>query len=462
MMALLAPPEVVTNLLGTVANVEIAAFNSPRAITVAGPGEGLAELKRLANRDGIVALELDLDYPFHTALIANIEGHLLSDLDKIVPLEGSIPFVSTVTGSCLPRSRLNARYWWRNMREPVQFVAGIRAAAKLGARFFVEIGPRSTLLKHISDSLAGEAKTSWCFLLDRHDQERDPVDKLVSGPIAGARLDTTAVLARSGRVGLAVLSLAADPIPLRADPGGHQPRRDRATPVQRARTSGDALEWYAHLDTALFPQLADHKVGEQLIFPGTGFLEIAFAIAGDWLRAKQVLLADFEILKPLDLSKGETREVMSRVSPGSNTIEIFSRPRLSQAGWVLHSRAKMLHGEAGAVAPSVPSQGGARTVSRDAIYRLAASGGLHYGPAFCLLESAVIYENNLIADELAPAKVATAFAIDPMRLDCCGHGIVTLLPQLKANSASVICPCGWTKRRCWFPAVCHIAPYSKS
>ncbi len=174
-----------------------------------------------------------------------------------------------------------------------------------------------------------------------------------------------------------------------------------------------------------------------MIFPGTGFLEIAFAVATEWLRTTQVLLADFEILKPLDLSKGETREVMSRVSPGSNTIEIFSRPRLSQAGWLLHARAKMLHGDASAVVPEVPPPIGARILSKDAIYQMAAAGGLHYGPAFRLIESAVVHENNLIAIELAPARVATGFAIDPVRLDCCGHGILTLFPQLKAEQRGV-------------------------
>jgi phthiocerol/phenolphthiocerol synthesis type-I polyketide synthase C len=441
MMALLAPPEVVTSLLGTVANVEIAAFNSPRAITVAGPSEGLAELKRLANRDGIVALELNLDYPFHTALIAGIEGHLLSDLDKIVPREGAIPFVSTVTGSCLPRSRLNARYWWRNMREPVQFVAGIRAAAKLGARFFVEIGPRSTLLRHISDSLAGEADGVVVLsAFDRQDPERDPLDKLVSRAlIAGARLDTTAVFGPNPGASVSLPSYPWQQTQFRCPPTPEAAGlvETERRPLSGARTSSDGLEWYAHVDTALFPELADHKVGEQLIFPGAGFIEIAFAVAGEWLRTRQILLTDFEILKPLDLSKGETREVLSRVSPGSNTIEIFSRPRLSQAGWLLHARAKMFHAQTGAAAPPAPQRRVAHAVGNDAIYHMAASGGLHYGPAFRLVQSAAIYEDDLIEVELAPTTAETAFALDPIRLDCCGHGILTLLPQLKADQRGV-------------------------
>ena len=45
----------------------------------------------------------------------------------------------------MPGSRLDANYWWRNVREPVQFADAVRAAARLGARYFVEIGAASDL-----------------------------------------------------------------------------------------------------------------------------------------------------------------------------------------------------------------------------------------------------------------------------------------------------------------------------
>ena len=44
-------------------------------------------------------LDLDLDYPFHTALMAPIEDKLLKDLRDIGPRDADVPFVSTVTGA---------------------------------------------------------------------------------------------------------------------------------------------------------------------------------------------------------------------------------------------------------------------------------------------------------------------------------------------------------------------------
>ena len=237
MMAVLASPETVRDLLVAVPGVEIAAFNSPRAVTVAGPRDGLAELKSRAGSEGIAVVELDLDYPFHSAQMAGIERHLLSDLKNIVPLEGLVPFVSTVTGSCLPRSRLNARYWWRNIREPVQFMTGVREAAKLGARFFVEIGPRSTLLRHISDSLAGEAEGIVVLsALDRSDRDRDPLNNLVSRAlIAGARVATTSIFGANPGPSISLPSYPWQQSQFRCAPthGGFEPRRGGAASLQR-------------------------------------------------------------------------------------------------------------------------------------------------------------------------------------------------------------------------------------
>jgi phthiocerol/phenolphthiocerol synthesis type-I polyketide synthase C len=440
MMAVLAPPEVVKHLLIAVPGVEMAAFNSPRAVTVAGPRDGLAELKCRAGSEGIAVVELDLDYPFHSAQMAGIERHLLSDLKNIVPLEGPVPFVSTVTGSCLPRSRLNARYWWRNIREPVQFMAGVREAAKLGARFFVEIGPRSTLLRHISDSLADEAEGIVVLsALDRNDCDRDPLDKLVSRAlIAGARVATTTIFGANPGPSISLPSYSWQQSQFRCLPTTEASSHVETVrhPFSGARARSDGLEWYAHIDPALFPELVDHKVGEQPIFPGTGFMEMLFFVGSQWLRTEELLLADFEILKPLDLGKDETREVMSRVSPGSNTVEIFSRPRLTESGWLLHARAKVVQAAAREVGPPAPSGSAPRRVSKEAMYRIAASGGLNYGPMFQLIQSAHI-DDNLISVEIAPSTAATDFLLDPIRTDCCCQGILTLLPQLRAEERGV-------------------------
>ena len=74
MAAVLAAPETIDGLVASIANLEIAARNSPRATTLAGSTDAVAELKRIAAARGIAVLDLDLDYPFHTAFMAPIKS----------------------------------------------------------------------------------------------------------------------------------------------------------------------------------------------------------------------------------------------------------------------------------------------------------------------------------------------------------------------------------------------------
>src|SRR5262249_31680448 len=174
----LGPVDIVRKIAESIEGIEIAAVNSPRTVTVAGPTAAVAAFKELAESRGIAALELDLDYPFHTRAMEPIGPHLAADLKNIRPKAGDVPFVSTITGACLSGSRLDADYWWRKLPKPVQFANVVRAAAALGSRYFVEIGPRRTLLKHINDNLADEANSCMSIsVLDRNELDADPFDK---------------------------------------------------------------------------------------------------------------------------------------------------------------------------------------------------------------------------------------------------------------------------------------------
>ena len=440
MVAVFASADSVQQLIDAVDGIEIAAINSPRAVTVAGATDAIATLKNVAREEGIAALDLDLDYPFHTALMAPVEKPLMADLREIHPRDAGIPFVSTVTGTCLPGSRLGAGYWWRNVRETVQFTKAILAAAELGARYFIEVGPRATLLKHIADSLQGEVNGYATYaVLDRSDDDCDPFEKArAHAMVTGARIEMAKIFGPNPGPSVALPSYPWQQSPFRFKPTveavDSEPEHH---PYAGARSNGDALEWRSYIDTMLHPKLVDHKLGEQTIFPGTGFLEIALAVARRWLGTETVSLSNFEILNPLDLTNGDTHEVRTRVSPGSNTLEISSRPRLSQVGWLLHCRCKLQTGNAAsaAFAPDRPNAG--RVMAPSDVYDLADASGLHYGPAFRLVESVTVHDAKLISVELTPHDEQTPFLLDPMRLDCSAHGFFTLFPELRAVERGV-------------------------
>jgi acyl transferase domain-containing protein/NADPH:quinone reductase-like Zn-dependent oxidoreductase/NADP-dependent 3-hydroxy acid dehydrogenase YdfG/acyl carrier protein len=445
MAAVLSPRDAVEQVLKAEKNLSIAAVNSPRAVTLAGPTEAISALREAAKRQRLVFRDLDLDYPFHTPAMAPVEAPLLADLKDMVPLEGSVPFISTVTGTVLPGAQLDAAYWWHNVREPVQFEVALKQAVKLGARVFVEIGPRGTLQTHISDSVEGESDNCAVLsVLDRNDGEAEPFNKAVAACIIrGAAVEDAAVF---GPDPGAVPALPTYPwqhneyrYTLTPEACGYMFDKERH-PLCGARLSSDAIEWRGILDTMIMPDLADHKIGEQVILPGSAFLEMALAVARHWLHAPNVSIAEFEILKPLDLTGAETREILCRVSPGSHTLEILSRPRLTGAAWLLHARGKMFHASRRDAVEIPAVSGGGDAVRGDVVYRLARMSGLNYGAKFRLVESAVRYSATTIEVTLTgsdPLESESPFHLDPMRLDACFHGLFVLFPDLQAESRGV-------------------------
>lgn len=441
MAVALTAAESAQELIAPIRGLEIAAINSPRAVTVAGTEAALTKFKEVAAARRIPIVELDLDYPFHTSLLDAIEQPLLEDLKGIRPRDSTTPFISTVSGAAMPGARLNATYWWQNIRTPVNFVGAVRAAAKLGARCFVEIGPSSTLTRHLENTLEAEpfavAKIS---VLEKQDSDVDPfVKALAKALVFGARIDLPTVFGEDPGPEVALSSYPWQQVPFRFVPSVESVgMQTDVHPLLGYRLNADVLEWRSHVDTNQYPDFADHKLADQTIFPGMGFLEIAFAAGTRWLKGERFIVSDCEIMRPLDLSNGETRELMTRISPGSSTIEILSRPRLSQAAWLLHTRAKIVRTNPTSAPVAITLPPVTQVVPHEQLYFLGAVTGLNYGPEFRLVREARVHGDRVISVTLAPPKAdSTSYLADPVRFDACLHGMLTTFPGLEAEQRGV-------------------------
>ena len=441
MAVALVSPEDAKQLIDGVEGIEIAAFNSPRAVTLAGTHDGLKRFKQIAAEERIAIVELDLDYPFHTRLLNPIEQPLISDLRTVEARDATTPFISSVTGRAMPGNRLNAEYWWQNIRKPVDFTGAVRGAAKLGARCFVEIGPSATLVRHIESTLESEhfaiAKLS---VLDRQDGGTDPfVQATAKAFVAGAEIDISRVFGEDPGPSVPLPLYPWQQVEFRFTPTvesiGTQTEHH---PLLGDRLNGEILEWRSHVDTSLFPELSDHKLADQVIFPGTGFLEISLAAAVRWLKQERIIIADCEILRPMDLSNGETREVKTHISSGSSTVEIFSRNRLSQSTWILHSRAKIVRANEIPLIPTPQFMQAEQFIGGDQLYRIGKATGLDYGKTFRLAKKTGVHGDRLISVELLPSEYeSTPYIADPVRFDACLHGILTAFPSIGAEKRGV-------------------------
>src|SRR5262249_27223788 len=85
------------------------------------------------------------DYASHSGVVAQLRERLLDELSPIRPRASDVPFYSTVTGQPLGTAQLDAGYWYRSLRQRVEFLAATAALLDHGHRIFIEVSPRPVL-----------------------------------------------------------------------------------------------------------------------------------------------------------------------------------------------------------------------------------------------------------------------------------------------------------------------------
>ena len=162
-LAKLAPSEVAI----------IACVNSPSNVTVSGDALALDKLEGLLKLDDVFARRLKVENAYHSPhmeVIADEYRSSIDDISALTPTSAPIMF-SSVTGSQIAASELNASYWVRNMVSPVQFVQAVQAmipeASKGGGRrrrgglsidTLLEIGPHSALQGPLKQTLTANGR----------------------------------------------------------------------------------------------------------------------------------------------------------------------------------------------------------------------------------------------------------------------------------------------------------------
>ncbi|MFI6173762.1 beta-ketoacyl synthase N-terminal-like domain-containing protein, partial [Nocardia sp. NPDC051052] len=145
----------VSELLGSYqGRLGIAAINGPDTTIVAGGADALGQFMNECAAEGIRVRAVAVDYASHTAHVDVIRTRLLSDLADIEPVSSAIPFYSTVIGTVLDTAELDAEYWFRNLRSPVEFEATTRALLDSNMRRFIEVSPHPVLTAALGDTVA--------------------------------------------------------------------------------------------------------------------------------------------------------------------------------------------------------------------------------------------------------------------------------------------------------------------
>ena len=424
--------------------VFIAAINAPNAVTLSGSRDGISAVLHYARRQRIVGKRLDIEYPFHAPAVEPLKAPIRTKLATLTPRDGDIPFVSTVTGEIIDGRRLDSEYWWRNIREPVQFERATCTAAATRTRLFVEIGPRPVLTGFLRETLAEEGDSAAVLASfqakDRLDE--DPVTRTMLTMLThGVQFDDDALFGASspvGRVDLPVtpwnrLKIAIPHTREAIDLFG---QCSHPHPLLGARLSEDSLEWKGLIDIDRLAFLADHKVGDNVLVPATALAEMLLAAGREALGECCLQMENFSIFGALRLDPGESTETLVRMD-GEGFITLSARTR-GTGEWSLKAQARLL--AAPRLSTHVSFNGEQGTpVTADALYASAAQLGLHYGPAFRLVKIAHRLGSRISLD-FVPAVTQEDYVLSPTYADASLHGLVLGVESVMSERACTFVP----------------------
>ena len=351
----LAPGEIGARLEPFGGRLSLAAVNGPGALVVSGEPGALAELEEACEKDGVQTKAIAVDYAAHSAQIEELEEELLEAFAPVSPQPGEIAFHSTVSGEPLDTAELDARYWYRNLRQSVLMEPVLRSLLQQGQRAFIEVSPHPVLgfgLQEALDVHGGEGITSLATLQrDQGAPERFALS-LAQAHTAGIEVGWEAFFAGTGARAVELPTYAfqrerywIESTASSGDPAGSG-QAAAAHPLLSAEVQvagGDERLFTGRLSLATHPWLAEHAVNGTVLLPGAAFVDLALATGAELgAETLEELIQEAPLVLPetgavqIQLAAGEPDE------EGRRSLRVHSRPEGDpEAQWTSNASATL-------------------------------------------------------------------------------------------------------------------------
>ncbi|MER6049956.1 type I polyketide synthase [Streptomyces sp. NPDC001793] len=391
----------------------LAAVNGPRALVVSGPEADVTAVADIWRDQGRRTTRLRVSHAFHSPLMDPMLDEFASVLGELTFAEPRIA-VSAAAESGHPFA--SAGYWLDHARHAVRFADAVAGLGPVDV--LVEVGPDAALTPMLAPDR---------IVLPSARRSQDEVPCLLHAigraHAHGAPVDWAAVLPAGSRTDLPTYPFQHESFWLRSLPAARTGTDALDHPLlteacELPGTGGVLLSGRLSRHTA--PWLADHTVDGTVLFPGTGFLELALRAARH-TGARGV--ADLALHTPLPLSASGV-EVQVWAAPDGGELEI--RARTGDGDWVTHATGTLTeHAAAPDWSPAQWPPADAEPVPVEGRYEDLADRGYGYGPAFRGLQAAWRRGDEIFAEVgLDRTGAGAGFDIHPALLDSALHALL--------------------------------------
>ncbi len=435
--------------------VSVAGSNSPSASLISGDADAVTRIVASLERQGVFARILrGVDIAFHSPQMDPLRGELEAELQDLAPRATHVPLFSTVTGTLIDGTQLDAAYWGRNLREPFLFTEALRQLAESGYEHFLEINAHPVLSMSIRQGLDEFQKPGLIVASLRRDAEERATLLAALGRlyVAGVPLDFRRLYAER-RQPISLPHYAwqrehywLDQItskPLGAS-GQIGVKKAGAHPLlgEHVVTSVAPRQhlWELDVTASSTPYYVDHQVQGMVILPGAAYLEMALAAARQAFGPGAYTVQQLRFLRGLQLPAAPGRRLQVVLTPALGEESAFhALSTAAEAGvpWVEHVTGRVRALPESPAAPAPVALAEVRRRCTEALppeehYAAMEARGLSYGPAFRALQEIHRCEGEALSRIVLPESLlsdARSYTLHPVLLDAAFQSVAVTLPR---------------------------------
>lgn len=332
--------------------IKVACVNSPQSVTISGDASGIDAMIAKLTQRGTFARKLNTNgRAYHSHHMTSVGNEYQSLLEKSLgslplPDESSAKWISSVyaapiTGKILPS------YWRKNLESPVLFSDALEGLIKGTRVHLIEIGPHSALempIKQTCESLKiNDAKYHYSSALLRGKDGVHCALNLMGNlflhghSISFAKVnhvETSTATTKQGKVltSLPPYPWSYDGILFNESRSSRELRNRKyghhdLLGIQTIGGSGLVTTWRNTLRVKDIPWVESHKLGQDIVFPGAGYIAMAMeaitqATGTTKNDAPSFTLRHVNIIKALPLFADENH-------PGVETFTTLRPTKLS-------------------------------------------------------------------------------------------------------------------------------------
>ncbi len=441
----LSASEVSQWLQGIEQEVSIAAINGPSSITISGVASAIEQLARRLDKAGIFCRRLAVEYAFHSPQMDPVREELLRSLSQIKPQPTHTTLISTVTGKMIEGEKLDADYWWQNVRQSVRFIDAMHCLSDMGYGVAVEIGPHPVLAYSINECFqaAGTSIRTIPSLNRQQDDLQCITKSLGSLYSLGFDIHWTGFYNRPTR------RIDAPTYPFQTQRCWSESFESyssrtaaEAHPLLGESCASPTPQWQQRIDLKLQGYLSDHAVRGAIVYPAAAMLETAFAALGTF-GERAVRLQRVRLHNPCVLSEDRPQWIQTSLDSSRDRLSLAFR-QCDSAEWSPLATIDFSSQPPPSGDDSVESfsqrivearERCTDKFERDRLYQHCRNIGLCYGPAFqgaftgqrtngeAVVEVSI--DSNLVNSDSDRGK----YFFHPALLDSCFHSMIAADPD---------------------------------